>query len=180
MAVHKASKPRKQGSDRTKASGLARREQDRAKKRRHHPPLFCLPKSFKWGAVVKWAILPHPSLSKKLSLWEGFHFTLRPICQTVFFSMTWVTRKNKDSSRSNWGWKRLHKYTPFQLVYGREAVVPAEFLIPVHCSSYKDVWWDFCCGMASWIMGFRWASILGWFSSNSRETETKSLAWSPH
>ena len=26
--------------------------------------------------------------------------------------------------------KRLHKYTPFQLVYGREAVVPAEFLIP--------------------------------------------------
>jgi hypothetical protein len=24
--------------------------------------------------------------------------------------------------------KKLHRYTPFQLVYGREAVVPAEFI----------------------------------------------------
>jgi hypothetical protein len=26
--------------------------------------------------------------------------------------------------------KRLHRYTPFQMVYGREAVVPVEFLTP--------------------------------------------------
>jgi hypothetical protein len=26
--------------------------------------------------------------------------------------------------------KKLHRYTPFQLVYGKEAVVPAEFIIP--------------------------------------------------
>jgi hypothetical protein len=27
--------------------------------------------------------------------------------------------------------KKLHKYTPFQLVYGREAVVPTEFITPI-------------------------------------------------
>jgi hypothetical protein len=27
--------------------------------------------------------------------------------------------------------KKLHRYTPFQLVYGREAVVPAEFITPI-------------------------------------------------
>jgi hypothetical protein len=26
--------------------------------------------------------------------------------------------------------KKLHKYTPFQLVYGKEVVVPAEFITP--------------------------------------------------
>jgi hypothetical protein len=26
--------------------------------------------------------------------------------------------------------KKLHKYTPFQLVYGKEAVVPKEFITP--------------------------------------------------
>jgi hypothetical protein len=26
--------------------------------------------------------------------------------------------------------KKLHKYTPFQKVYGREAIVPAEFITP--------------------------------------------------
>jgi hypothetical protein len=27
--------------------------------------------------------------------------------------------------------KKLHKYTPFQLVYGKEVVVPAEFVTPI-------------------------------------------------
>jgi hypothetical protein len=27
--------------------------------------------------------------------------------------------------------KRLHKYTPLQLVYGREVVVPTEFITPI-------------------------------------------------
>ena len=26
--------------------------------------------------------------------------------------------------------KKLHRYTPFQLVYGKEVVVPSEFIIP--------------------------------------------------